>query len=112
MRSFGEGWISAVTRKKESMPRCGLTCSVHRTQVLEGYTFLGNVNELGARLTDAFMKAVSGTTRQVYHSDKSLTTLAGALGTSTAIPVPRVNQQRLWKAPFHSALTSLRSPGP
>ncbi len=48
-------------------------------QVLEGYTFLGNVNELGARLTDAFMKAVSSTTRQVHPSQKTLTTLAGAL---------------------------------
>lgn len=35
-------------------------------QVLEGYIFLGNVTELGARLSNAFTSSVSSTVRQVH----------------------------------------------
>ena len=34
-------------------------------QVLEGYIFLGNISELGARLSNAFTSSVSSTVRQV-----------------------------------------------
>ncbi|KAK9901648.1 hypothetical protein WJX75_006561 [Coccomyxa subellipsoidea] len=37
-------------------------------QVLEGYIFLGNVSELGARLSNAFTSSVSSTVRQVVRS--------------------------------------------
>ena len=35
-------------------------------QVMEGYIFLGNVGEMGARLSNAFTSSVSSTVRQVH----------------------------------------------
>ena len=37
-------------------------------QVLEGWLFLGNVQELGSRLTDAYMSAVSASCAQTVRS--------------------------------------------
>ena len=41
--------------------------SVHK-QVLEGWLFLGNVQELGSRLTNAYMSAVSASCAQTVRS--------------------------------------------